>query len=480
MIEQEKRNCNGYLRTGQILQLMGKPTTALDIYQLGLRNVPPSEVQAKEIQKLRDDLTRRCAPVKAMDPLRILPIEIVEYIIGYMDFRQTVILLRVSKSWQSLLTSMPRLWANLDLRSTRKSARMPAVRNYVKSAQRTCFALQFSRYYETEQKLFSHVASRCQGLRELRISSGIVGTSLVATAHYAKNLRTLILSPRVEVHPQTVNELLHECVNLEHAEFHVQRHMGTVIKFQPLPNLHTLVLNSPLYSGGCLYIQGMKNIRSLTLVNWGIKAIPRLDLSRLKHLEYLDITDVYARWPPALPISIRSLNMTRSSHTETPSIPFELPALPHLEHLFIEGMFPACDNLALTQILKASTAGLRSLSLTCGGEGISCEDIHSLIQNGFLDTIEKFGLAQCRDIDDVLATIIAERLPQLKALDLSNSSVTGVGVKAILKGHGSLEWLGLNDCEHTSLDAVELARSMGVRVSYKSSDHKGGKKVQSQ
>lgn len=36
----------GYLRTGKILQLLGKDSTALGIYKYGLRNVPPSDLHS--------------------------------------------------------------------------------------------------------------------------------------------------------------------------------------------------------------------------------------------------------------------------------------------------------------------------------------------------------------------------------------------------------------------------------------------------
>jgi hypothetical protein len=37
----------GYLRTGQILQLLGKDETALGIYEYGLKHVPPGDENMK-------------------------------------------------------------------------------------------------------------------------------------------------------------------------------------------------------------------------------------------------------------------------------------------------------------------------------------------------------------------------------------------------------------------------------------------------
>ena len=220
MIEREKNNGSGYLRTGQILQLMGNIDTALDIYQLGLRNVPTSDVQATIMQNLRDNLTRRCSPPKAVDPMASLPIEIVELIIGELTFRQIVTLLRVSKSWKSLLTSLPRLWTNLDVRSSTRNVKYIAVRQYVRYAQRTCSAIRFGKFGEDQQRCLDHVISRCKNLQDVRVSAGLVGREFAHYAACAKNLRTIIISSQVDIHFNTAMQLVNQCGTLEHAEFH--------------------------------------------------------------------------------------------------------------------------------------------------------------------------------------------------------------------------------------------------------------------
>ncbi|KAI4148317.1 MAG: hypothetical protein L6R39_002812 [Caloplaca ligustica] len=114
MVSDYKSSCTGYLRTGKILQLLGKDTTALGIYQYGLRNVPPSDTDFKILRQMHDGLSRSCIFGKAKDPLAVLPAEIAEMVLSYFDFRQIVSLARVSRTWQAYLTSMPSLWTELD------------------------------------------------------------------------------------------------------------------------------------------------------------------------------------------------------------------------------------------------------------------------------------------------------------------------------------------------------------------------------
>lgn len=494
MIEREKNNGSGYLRTGQILQLMGNIDTALDIYQLGLRNVPTSDIQAKILQNLRDNLNRRCSPQKAVDPMASLPMEIVELIIGYLTFRQIVTLLRVSKSWKSLLSSLPRLWTDLDMRSSTKTVNYAAVRQYVRNAQRTCVAIRFGNFGKDQQGCLDHAISRCKELQDLRISAGLVGARFAEHATHARYLRTLIISSQVEIHIDIAMQLINQCVSLEHAEFHrIQASDGDVIEFRELPNLRTLMLHT-FYTpprrlipvGARLRIdhlvENVTNVRSLTLRGWQMRDTVQF-FSSLHKLEYLDISGSTGSLQPDLPVTLRSLNMSNCVIGHTTPI-FQSQILPTLSTLIVENyenvprlpFFPP----GLLRMIEASKGVLQTLDLS-GFTAImnnGNNEVSSLVTSGSLTGVEKLRLSKIPKIDDALVILIAETLQQLKSLDLACTEVTGVGVKALLISLGSkLEWLGLDECHHTSIDAVELARSMGVKVSYKFPDSKGGKKI---
>ncbi|KAF2139935.1 uncharacterized protein K452DRAFT_200040, partial [Aplosporella prunicola CBS 121167] len=118
MIRFARQDARGYLRTARVLQKMeGKAQTALDIYNLGLRSVKAEDKAGnlRLLQALRDKLTRQLSPPKSIDPLTVLPAELVDLIMEYLNFRQQVNCLRVSKHWNVFLDSQPRLWAELDL-----------------------------------------------------------------------------------------------------------------------------------------------------------------------------------------------------------------------------------------------------------------------------------------------------------------------------------------------------------------------------
>jgi F-box/TPR repeat protein Pof3 len=77
------------------------------------------------------------------------------------------------------------------------------------------------------------------------------------------------------------------------------------------------------------------------------------------------------------------------------------------------------------------------------------------------------------DIDDIVT-----QAPCLTSIDLSNTKVTGAGVKLLVDKIPTLESLTLDDCTRiSSRDIVRYAESKGVRVSMKMAQVSGGRKV---
>lgn len=96
-----------------------------------------------------------------------------------------------------------------------------------------------------------------------------------------------------------------------------------------------------------------------------------------------------------------------------------------------------------------------------------------------LEKVEDLALRQSKSINDDIADIIATQFKHLERVDLTQTSVTGYGVKQLVKNHKpSLQELTLIDCLDISPDAVEWARSQGVKVNYSMSNgHGNGRKL---
>lgn len=375
-------------------------------------------------------------------------------------------LLRVSKTWNGLLSSIPSLWADLDFSSASRHVKLGSVRQYIKRAKGTSTRVIIDRHGYNQENVLGYVATRCKQLQELRVFSGFISTSLLKAAPCSSTLHTLIISSQCETTLDTASQCLSQCPNIERAEFHnlvpaTHRPDWPV----DLPNLHTLTLNN-----GAVKRHGfpfskllpkIPNMRILSLQKWG----PQLsnnrgpDFSGLSRLEYLNISGLIIGFIPIMPPSLRHLVMTKCYKLEgnTLSQPPHLPQLTRLSMAECALVSEACLKL----LLEANKGELLQLDMSSSGYNVV-----DLIKLGYLKKVEELSLKSSPVNDDV-AILLAEHLTQLRTLDLSYTQITGVGVKALVTGlQGTLRSLGLKGCVDTSLDAIELARSMGVQVAF--------------
>ncbi len=92
-----------------------------------------------------------------------------------------------------------------------------------------------------------------------------------------------------------------------------------------------------------------------------------------------------------------------------------------------------------------------------------------------LGHLEQLSLAGDQDCNDDTVSSISQALPSLRKLDLSETKITGVGVKHALNAV-HLEHLVVNNCHKIGIDAIDWARSKGVRVDHRMSDDTSGSK----
>lgn len=90
IMRSEKCKAIGYLRTGQILQKMSNVEKALRIYQYGIHKVPVGASEAGHLSSMYDKLAARCASNRRIDPLAILPLDLVLLVLGQLEFHQLV------------------------------------------------------------------------------------------------------------------------------------------------------------------------------------------------------------------------------------------------------------------------------------------------------------------------------------------------------------------------------------------------------
>lgn len=187
----------------------------------------------------------------------------------------------------------------------------------------------------------------------------------------------------------------------------------------------------------------------------------QIDLSMLKDLEFLDLSNTGLVEMPILPTSLRRLTlskMLRLAGLEDPSAVYELPLLESFD----------CSRMDMqANIIKAFT--LKSIEkgnlkkLHIGYPTLTFRVMPEEVEYPASSSVEELSLAAL-DIPERRILDIIKLYPNLRRLDVSATKVTGVAVKQFV--NIGIKWLKLDECSDVSPDAVEYARGKGVEVQF--------------
>lgn len=325
----------------------------------------------------------------------------------------------------------------------------------------------------------------------------------------------------------SVSRLLHELTSLRHVELHsvvIDERRDRPGWTAEMPQLQTLTIASSAPNTNYTNLDSLglpslllrvPNLLNLTLARFQDIGFPSLALeAHCPKLEHLDLARCHlmncALPTPGLPPTVRTLLSNDSSIGELIDCPpFARPSpkthfLPHLEELQIKsaemanlilsnvGMLDDSDSVIkkrretsperinnfrsvimerwerdpeIMNNLRKNPEGLSKLTtlkmeLTKDGE----DQLFSLLSSSRLSDLQTLYLTGNYAINDTVAEIIASSFTELRTLDLSATSVTGYGVKKIVESCRKLKVLLLRSCMSCSSDAVEWARSKGLKV----------------
>ena len=377
---------------------------------------------------------------------------------------------------------MPGLWSDLDFSTAKKSVSLGAVRKYVKRGNGTTTRVTLDKFGHNAERIPRYVATRCTGLKDLRIPGGFIGGSVLEAVSCASNLKTLVIHKACQISCDVVSQLLRHCPSLEHAEFQsVSPSDSRAVRWDiDMPNLRTLILDTPKVARRqgipmfdlCALLTKIPNIHTLSVQGWDAPPVivpflpgQRVDFSNLNQLRHLNISNLKAVLPPLLPSTIHTIAMADCTRYPVyQGVSFAEFDLPQLFRLSLAGW----HELSLGDLQACLTPSKGKVThLDIGGcITLSSANLKELITQGYLEGIEDLVLKSC-NVNDEIAMLIARNLPRLKNLDLAYTKITGVGVKALVIGlEAKLEHLCLDLCPNINVDAVILARSMGVKIAF--------------
>ena len=454
------------------------------------------------LRKVHRELSTELSPPKSVDPLNVLPRELAEQILNYLNFKQLMNTCLVSKEWAQFIRRTPNLWRHLDLTHAKRKVKNAFVSRAINIGRGKLKVVTLRNLFDFDMALAA-LAKNCP-LEEINLrDTGVHTAKTVGLLKPLKNLRTLRLERGTSLPCRGLSAILEhasptlETLYIEDAAAHGGFY-GSSFPAAAFSNMRELDISWsvqwPASEAGLQATLGnMPNLRSLKLHHLHATLPPmtferNLDLSRLKHLSRLDLVWHFQKANElALPPSLTSfaLGTWRPKHAKFfddlhPYEPLRWP-LPLLEELKVciqeirlNGVEHALRPATSTS--EGTPSPLHTLSITSGDLLVTVAVVEEFLSHPRLKEVKHLTLKSCHGLDDGHMSSIASCLPLLQSLDVSGTDVTGAGIKDVIKN--GLKKLVVNDCRYLGLDAVHWARNQGVKVEYRSTDAMtGGKKL---
>lgn len=404
---------------------------------------------------------------------------------------------QVCRAWRTFTFSHPSFWSNLGLKDGKRSPSFTTVRAYLQRSKGQIWSLSLPndssdvsrqgkildyisrrhqsydslRTFPVEADYISHSHQLYDSLRELIIGADSAQTVVMSHGFSKANLRRFEASPNVNFNFETACQLLDECPLLECAIFGSftrfsglgpdLHHFGT---FDTLRRLHICCPGEPVPLYDHL-IKRIPNIQNLSLERCRYaELVPnQLSLSELYQLETLRLLDSAIFGNLQLPTSLKSISLEHSVCEATVSGQQRVH-VPELKWINLSRYVHRSGPMNIRALLGASRGNVEHLNLSY--MSADQQYMADVFREQVVAKVEALGLAGLPVSDDNLA-YLGSVATKLKHLNLSSTSVSGVGVKALVNGcKDTLTWIKLDNCRNVSPDAIEWARSCGIEVSY--------------
>jgi F-box/TPR repeat protein Pof3 len=507
MIREARSDGRGYWRCGQLESLAQNQEAALKWYEHGVKNVAHTD-------KLYTTLTTKCTKIRALvqqlvvlsnprDPMALLPLEIVDFIVKLLEFRTLITLTRVSKAWRNVLCKLPPLNDTIDFSGASRSITYQQFRASLRRLSKNPRQAVICSFSHPASHLLAEYADRW-------FQKDCLGRLEVDDRQFPLNICTntrlsvLKLGPQTAISLQGVSQVLRKCSRLTVACFEnvirlasgsgdlslepvfplsrmsdwaqdfVQHHLKELtIRCNTGRGGHTrefrAEISTPIFSAfrsletlSCSGIELYSGAKfapvSLPSGNYSEPEFASLPLKQLELSESL--IDIKA-FPP----TISALNLSGSTLWDF--VKADAVAFANLEHL---NLYRTYNAVALLGKMKNPSA-LRALHIDLKAHEWSAEGQREIPQ---LENLKHLRI-RSQELEDKHVHTFFAKFPRLETLRLEVAKISGVFLATLLRDLAAkLTYIFLEDCMNVSHDAVEFARTSGVTVEVKNTMYGGG------
>lgn len=515
MIKNHPQNPKGYLRAGKILRIQQNFKSSAKVYIAGAERSDKTAKEYETIARIASDMRVKLEELarkeaRVLDPIEILPLELVVIIFDMLTLAERVRCLAISKKWKTYLTSVQHFWRSIDLTKRPISAhRIPnhslytpaspdvetnnkvnnkSVINLFKYALPKLLRLGCAQ--QVNGALFTQIskARRTSALQvlSLRMNSRVFESEFCRLWPTTPVLRSLDLHGCLHVTDAVVASLLARCPLLEELDISECHTSEWIMVENATPSQHMKKLvfghweRQFAKEGVDAMAIRFPNLTTLdirTMRPQGIEALEGIcQLKHLKHL-YTDsietsgdavTSQVLQRWVEGIP-NLESLQLNACKGVSDTTIELIAGWLVEEEESTRRGWSHSLKMLDLSSSPYLTCQGLLLLNTN------PLPHLHTLVLNkcgrvteeGLRYAVTSSGGELCRlecagygNVSDKLLFDIKAHCPKIEYAHLANSGqVTGIGLMALVNERGQgLEKICVDDCPALSADAVDRAR----------------------
>ncbi|KFX87729.1 hypothetical protein O988_09312 [Pseudogymnoascus sp. VKM F-3808] len=486
----------GYLRCGQVVQLMGQRDKAVEILERGLHKVPVgNDEDRKTLSKHYEALRRQSQAANRIDPLTRLPREIVQQIWGHLDLKACGRCLSVSKGWKKFVESYPPLWQNLKISNNNLSE--AALTAWLKRAEHSGYYLRSAAISSNTFNLkcannIKRIKRRPKLERlEFNISSGSTyfPELLPDPSQY---LKTLIVSSGSCVDMPVVKQIMTDYINLEHVEFHAVAQRDTPGSWPKMPNLQIIVLMCDVRSSRAFrpgqqvlswngLIEASPNMKSASIHFGRYETVPGVvDMTSWAKLTFLNIMGTQFTSMPIFPSTLTHLEAERvkvgfGNFDPDQKDFFQLPNLKYLS-INNSNLFTFVNDLANPALASGS---LKELHVDGNSTATETHNRNSWVQTLPATSLKlrTLSLAEQTELPEKTIIELLRQYPNLQDINLSFTEATGSTLRELFERDSKPVNVDMAGCSGCHYDAVEAARGAGINVTHhlwqKEKVHKG-------
>ncbi|KAJ5338993.1 Tetratricopeptide-like helical [Penicillium brevicompactum] len=505
MIKLAPNDDRGYLRLAKVLCLDGNFEKARDIYEYALQKLPVEHKGRDVISNLLKKLRDKLAGGNRRDPFTALPLEIAHLILSLLTFKQLAAILRVSKGWSKFVGGLPSLWMSIDLSGARSRVPWTSVRNYIHRSRVELTNAKIENLVPASTPKVLDMLSRCPKLEHLELMvAHEQPKEFYAKIKAFRQLKSITCGPEIKLSHASIGSILSSLPQLERAAFlnvwdAPTRASRPATWPQRLPNMKSLTIASSQEDRtGLAFPNVVPGLGSATE-----PAFPKLEELRLiweparscsyrfdpvqegEHLPPLRVLDlrgaaIQPNLYSILPDTLHTLRFYSGSIEDNVvggfGGNFLIPGanrLPKLNTVVFNDT-PWVNQETLSLFLMDSKAPIRNLQVSfC--HNIKSKDFLELLgdtngENPELANITELGVACMADMDDINVGHLWTILRKLKALDLSQTKITGCTIRMFADTRkedpteAKMETLIIKGCDDVSRDAIDYGRSVGLKI----------------